>query len=140
MRWEWLAAMIALLLVLAAGLYLRSRARRAPRPVATPSIVPAVSVRTRSGETSSATRPERPLGEGRVRIGMIAGETVPPEPEAGAAVLTPARLSVRRDEAEAVADGAPPERVMAGAPLRVQMSADAPTLDRDEGSGILKRR
>jgi beta-lactam-binding protein with PASTA domain len=140
MRWEWLAALVALLLVLAAGWYLRSRMRHAAKPVAAPLVAPTVAVRMRSGETGTATRPEQPLGEGRVKIGMIAGETVAPEPEVGAAVLTPARLSVRMDEAEAVAQGAPPEQIMAGAPLRVQMSGEASTLAWDEGSVILKRR
>jgi hypothetical protein len=141
MRWEWLAALAALLLVIAAALYLRSRMRHAPKSVAAPLIAPTVAVRMHSGETASAaTAPEQPFGEGRVRIGMIAGETVAPEPAAGAAVLAPARLAVRMDEAEAVAEGSPPERIMAGAPLRVQMTGEAPTLDRDDGSVILKRR
>ena len=141
MRWEWLAALAALLLVIAAALYLRSRMRHAPKSVAAPLFAPTVAVRMRSGETASAaTAPKQPFGEGRVRIGMIAGETVAPEPAAGAAVLAPARLAVRMDEAEAVAEGSPPERIMAGAPLRVQMSGEAPTLERDDGSVILKRR
>jgi hypothetical protein len=141
MRWEWLGALAVLLLVVAAALYLRSRMRHAAKPVAAaPLVAPTVRVRTRSGETSTATRPEQAFGEDRVKIGMIAGETVPPEPEPGAAVLTPARLSVRMEEAEAVAEGAPPERIMAGSPMRVQMSGDEPTLDWDEGSVILKRR
>ena len=143
-RWEWLAALAALLLLLAAALFLRSRAGRTAsreaKPVVASSVVPTVVVRSRSGETSTASDTGPPLGDGRVKIGMIAGVTRPPEPEPGAAVLAPARLAVRMEDEVAVAAGAPPERVTAGAPLQVRMDDAAPTLERDEGAVILKRR
>jgi hypothetical protein len=104
-------------------------------------VVPTVTVRARSGETSAASRPEQPLGDGRVKIGMIAGEARVPEPEPGAAALTPARLVVRMADSD-VAEAAEtaPERVTAGAPLLVRVADAEPALVRDEGAVILKRR
>jgi beta-lactam-binding protein with PASTA domain len=144
-RWEWLAALALLLLVIAATLLLRSRAPRgAPRaatPVVPSPIVPTIAVRSRSGETSTSSGTGAPVGGGRVKIGMIAGAAVAPEPEPGAAALGPARLVVRladTDVGETME--APPARVMGGAQVRVQAGDDAPVLERDEGAVILKRR
>jgi beta-lactam-binding protein with PASTA domain len=144
LRWEWLAGLAALLLlVLAAALLLRSRARRATPRTAPPvaaAPVPIVTVRAATGETRTAAGPESPVGKGRVKVGFVMGDSRTPEPEAGSAALAPARVVVRMETEDEDALGAHPQRVLAGGPARVSVAAGEPTLTRDEGAVILKRR
>jgi len=142
-RWEWLAGLAALLLLIAAALFLRARVRRATPRTAPPvaaAPVPVVTVRAASGETRTAAGPEAPVGKGRVKVGIVMGDPRTPEPEAGSAALTPARVVVRMEDGDGDALGAHSQRVMAGGPVRVSVAAGEPTLTRDEGAVILKRR
>jgi len=130
--------------VLAAALYLRSRVRgrtaRTAAPVAA-SPVPVVTVRAAGGETRTESGPETPVGKGRVKVGLVLGEAPrTPEPEAGAAALTPGRVVVRMEDQVQEALGAHPQRVTAGGATQVRAADAEPTLTRDEGAVIFKRR
>jgi hypothetical protein len=142
-RWEWLAGLAVSLLLIAAALYLRSRARgrtaRTAASVAAPP-VPVVTVRAAGGETRTESGPETPVGEGRVKIGFIMGDPRTPEPEAGAAALAPGRVVVRMEDEVGETLGAHPQRVTAGGAMEVRVAAAEPALTRDEGAVILKRR
>jgi len=144
-RWDILALIAALLLAVAGGLYWRSRVRRrvAPRemgPAAASPVVPAVVIRTASGGTRTGSQPESPVNGGRVKVGVIAGAARAPSPEPGAAALQPARVVVRTVEDETEdALGAHPERVTAGAAVRVRAADEPePRFSRDEGAVILR--
>jgi beta-lactam-binding protein with PASTA domain len=140
--WQWLAGIAALLLILAAGQFLRSRARRTTRaaPPVAASPVPVVTVRAATGETRTASGSGSPVGEGRVKVGFVMGDARTPQPEPGAATLTPARVVVRMEDRAGDALGAHPERVTAGGAMQVRVAAGEPTLTRDEGAVILKGR
>jgi beta-lactam-binding protein with PASTA domain len=140
--WEWLAGIAALLLILAAGLFLRSRARRTTgaAPLVAASPVPVVTVRAATGETRTASGSGSPVGEGRVKVGFVMGDARTPQPEPGAAALTPARVVVRMEDGAGDALAAHPERVTAGEPVQVRVAAGEPALTRDEGAVILKGR
>ncbi|MFL5538905.1 MAG: PASTA domain-containing protein, partial [Longimicrobiaceae bacterium] len=143
-RWDILAPIVALLLAIAGGLYWRSRVRRrvAPRevgPAAASPVVPTVVIRTASGGTRTGSQPDSPVNGGRVRVGVIVGAARAPSPEPGAAALQPARVVVRMVEDETEdALGAHPQRVTAGAAVRVRVAGEPePKLSRDEGAVIL---
>lgn len=140
--WLWIA--IAGLVILAGASYWRSRAsRRAVRPavpVAVPP-VPVVILRATGGEGRTESGSETPVGKGRVRVGLIAGQARAPEPTPGDAALGAARVTVRMDESVAEGQGMRPMRVITpGAPMTVRVIDSEPALDRDEGAAILKRR
>jgi len=140
----WLWIVLAGLVILAGAAYWRSRAaRRVARPaapVAGPP-VPVVTVRTTGGEARTESASNTPVGKGRVRIAMVAGEARAPEPAPGDAALGPARVTVRMDESAGEEQEMRPVRVISpGAPMAVRVSDSEPVLERDEGAVILTRR
>lgn len=142
--WPWLAIVAAALLAIVGGLYVRSRVRRRavrrPPPVVPSPVPPIVTVRASAGESHAGTAPETPVGKGRVRIGVIVGDAIAPQPQAGEAALTPVRVTVQVHDGDGDALGAHPERVVEGGAVEVRVTDAEPVLARDEGNAILKGR
>jgi len=140
-------SLLALLVLIAAGLVVRSLRRRPPATreaaVVAPVTVPVpvgVRIRVDSGVQTSARGPGNVATGARVRLGVRMAEARPKEANLAQVPLGAGRVVVRTVEGEVPRLTEEPETVSAGR-VRVAMSDDPPDFWPGDGeSVILKRR